>query len=49
MNNYKHILEKSGIKLDKYFFEGELGAIYNKGCTEFRLWSPTATDVKVKF
>ena len=49
MNNYKHILENSGVALDKYYFDGELGAIYNKGCTEFRLWAPTATDVKVKF
>ena len=49
MKNYKHILENSGISLDKYYFDGELGAIYNRGCTEFRLWSPTATDVKVKF
>ncbi len=49
MRNYKHILENSGAKLDKFYFDGELGAIYNRGCTEFRLWAPTATDVKVKF
>ncbi len=49
MRNYKHILENSGVKLDKFYFDGELGAIYNRGCTEFRLWAPTATDVKVKF
>ncbi|MBQ8001398.1 MAG: type I pullulanase [Ruminococcus sp.] len=50
MNNYKHVLANSGVQLDKnYYFDGELGAIYNKECTEFRLWSPIATDVKVRF
>ena len=28
-------------------YNGELGAIYKKDSTEFRLWSPTASEVKV--
>lgn len=48
MNNYKHVLINSGAKLDKYYFDGKLGAIYTKESTEFRLWSPIATMVKVR-
>ena len=32
---------------DLYTYEGELGAIYTKANTEFVLWAPTATEVKV--
>ncbi|MBQ4105666.1 MAG: type I pullulanase [Clostridia bacterium] len=48
MNNYKHILCNSGAKLDKFKFDGTLGAIYSKESTEFRLWSPIASCVKVR-
>ena len=30
-----------------YTYQGELGAIYTESSTEFVLWAPTATDVKV--
>ena len=33
--------------LDKTVFKGELGAIYSKTATTFRLWSPVATAVSV--
>lgn len=49
MNNYKHILAHSGASLDRFYYDGQLGAIYSKGHTEFRLWSPIATSVKVRF
>ncbi len=48
MNNYKHILTESGSKLDKFKYDGELGAIYSKDSTEFRLWSPIASCVKLR-
>ncbi|MBZ9691492.1 type I pullulanase [Clostridium sp. M14] len=34
---------------DLYSYDGKLGAIYNNKETEFKLWAPTATDVKVAF
>ncbi len=36
-------------KLDKTTFNGELGAIYSKRITVFRVWSPDAQAVRVKF
>ena len=33
----------------EYFFDGELGAIYSKSETTFRLWSPTAESVILTF
>ena len=36
-------------KLDKTTFDGELGAIYSKDVTIFRVWSPDADAVRVKF
>lgn len=36
-------------KLDKTTFDGELGAIYSKKVTIFRVWSPDADAVSVKF
>ncbi|AUO15617.1 type I pullulanase [Clostridium taeniosporum] len=32
---------------DLYSYRGNLGAIYSKEGTQFKLWAPTATDVKV--
>lgn len=36
-------------KLDKTTYDGELGAIYSKKVTIFRVWSPDADAVSVKF
>lgn len=36
-------------KLDKTTFDGQLGAIYSKDVTIFRVWSPDADAVRVKF
>lgn len=33
---------------DKYFYDGPLGAIYNKNETNFYVWSPYASDMKLK-
>ncbi|MBR2108414.1 MAG: hypothetical protein IJ932_00480 [Ruminococcus sp.] len=41
--------EAKAKKLDKTTFDGELGAIYSKSSTTFRVWAPTSSDVKVKF
>ena len=32
---------------DVYHYDGELGAIYTKDSTEFKLWAPTASEVKL--
>lgn len=32
---------------DKYYYDGELGAIYSPKSTIFRLWAPTAQDVQL--
>ncbi|WP_315080089.1 type I pullulanase [uncultured Clostridium sp.] len=32
---------------DLYSYDGKLGVIYSKDKTQFNLWAPTATDVKV--
>ena len=29
----------------EYTYDGELGAIYSKSSTTFKMWSPTATEV----
>ena len=34
-------------KLDKTAYSGQLGAIYSKTSTTFRVWSPNAKSVKV--
>ncbi len=47
MTDYKKLLSVSGKNLDKFHFDGELGAIYSKASTEFRLWSPLALSVKL--
>lgn len=36
-------------KLDKTVYSGELGAIYTKKSTTFRVWAPNSDSVKVKF
>ena len=36
-------------KLDKTTFDGQLGAIYSKKVTIFRVWSPVSDMVRVKF
>ena len=41
--------EAKAKKLDKTTFDGELGAIYSKSSTTFRVWAPTTSDVKIKF
>ena len=41
--------EAKAKKLDKTVYTGELGAIYSKSSTTFRVWAPTSSDVKVKF
>ncbi|MCR5653657.1 MAG: hypothetical protein K6F88_07625, partial [Ruminococcus sp.] len=41
--------EAKAKKLDKTVFTGELGAIYSKTSTTFRVWAPTTDDVKIKF
>lgn len=41
--------EAKAKKLDKTVYSGELGAIYSKKSTTFRVWAPTSSDVKVKF
>lgn len=35
-------------KLDKTAYSGQLGAIYSKSSTTFRVWSPSASSVKLK-
>lgn len=47
MTDYKKLLSVSGKSLDRFYFDGELGAIYSKSATEFRLWSPAALSVKL--
>lgn len=47
MTDYKKLLSVSGKNLDRFYFDGELGAIYSKSATEFRLWSPAALSVKL--
>lgn len=32
---------------DKYNYDGELGAIYSKDSTTFRVWSPVSTEIKL--
>ena len=32
---------------DKYYYDGELGAIYNKEETIFRVWSPEAKSLEL--
>ncbi len=32
---------------DEYAYSGELGAIYSKESTEFKVWAPTATEVSL--
>ncbi|WP_234125061.1 type I pullulanase [Clostridium hydrogenum] len=34
--------------LDKYYYSGELGAIYSKEKTVFKVWSPTAEKIVLK-
>lgn len=34
---------------EKFHYNGELGALYTKKSTEFRLWAPTANGVKLAF
>lgn len=34
---------------EKYFYNGELGAIYTKEKTTFNIWAPTASVIKVVF
>ena len=41
--------EAKAKKLDKTVYTGELGAVYSKSSTSFRVWAPTSDDVKVKF
>lgn len=41
--------EAKAKKLDKTTYTGELGAIYTKQSTTFRVWAPTSSDAKVKF
>ncbi len=36
-------------KLDKRTYSGQLGAIYTKQATVFRVWAPTSENVKVRF
>lgn len=36
---------KSPVFTEKYKFDGELGAIYNKDKTIFRVWSPMSTEI----
>lgn len=36
-------------KLDKRTYSGNLGAIYSKKSTTFRVWAPTSDNVKVRF
>lgn len=36
-------------KLDRRAYSGELGAIYTKKYTSFRVWAPTSDNVKVRF
>ena len=33
---------------DEYYFDGELGAIYNSGSTTFRVWSPLSESIKLR-
>ncbi len=47
MTDYKKLLLVSGKNLDKFYFDGELGSLYSKEETEFRLWSPIAISVKL--
>ncbi|MDO5123769.1 MAG: type I pullulanase [Eubacteriales bacterium] len=48
MTDYKKLLTVSGKNLDGFYFDGELGSLYSKESTEFRLWSPTAHSVKLR-
>ncbi len=48
MTKYKEILNTSGAILDKFYFDGELGALYTKNSTTFKLWSPIAEGVKLR-
>ncbi|MGN0452579.1 MAG: type I pullulanase [Ruminococcus sp.] len=43
---YKHTVCVD--ELEKFYFDGELGAIYTKAQTEFRLWSPKAESVELR-
>lgn len=47
MIDYRRILPKSGKSIDFRAYDGELGSIYTKEHTEFRLWSPVAETVKL--
>ena len=33
---------------DKYYYDGELGAIYSKKSTTFRVWSPVSTKIALR-
>lgn len=41
--------EAFAAKLDKTVYSGNLGAVYTKTETVFRVWAPTSDSVKVKF
>ena len=32
----------------KYYYDGQLGAIYSKSSTTFRVWSPVSTEIKLR-
>ena len=47
MTDYRRLLGISGKNLDRFFYEGNLGALYTPERTEFRIWSPIALSVKL--
>lgn len=44
----KTVLFKTNEFNEKYNYDGELGAIYTKGQTTFRVWSPLAKSIKLR-
>ncbi len=45
MRTFSHAELHSAKFNQQYFYDGELGVIFNRHATTFRLWAPTATNV----
>ena len=47
LNREVNILVNEPIQLDQFYYDGELGALYQEQYTLFRVWAPTAIGVEL--
>ncbi|XJS10067.1 hypothetical protein ACF3NG_07965 [Aerococcaceae bacterium WGS1372] len=40
-------ISHDSVFVERNYYSGQLGAIYNKEATEFKLWAPTASQVEL--